>query len=97
MTQTYTTTINAAGLETLLDTNTPLRIFDCRARLGDPGQGAVLFAEGHIAGALHADLDTDLAAPPSDQGRHPLPAFNVWLARVKQWGLQDHELSLIHI
>jgi hypothetical protein len=38
MTQTYTTTINAAGLETLLDTNTPLRIFDCRARLGDPAK-----------------------------------------------------------
>ena len=96
MTQTYTTTINAAGLETLLDTNTPLRIFDCRARLGDPGQGAVLFAEGHIAGALHADLDTDLAAPPSDQGRHPLPAFNAWLARVKQWGLQDHEQVVLY-
>jgi thiosulfate/3-mercaptopyruvate sulfurtransferase len=96
MTQTYTTTINASALETLLDTNASLRIFDCRARLGDPDQGAVLFADGHIAGALRADLDADLAAPPSDKGRHPLPAFAAWLAQVKQWGLQDHEQVVLY-
>lgn len=96
MTQTYTTTINAAELETLLEIKAPLRIFDCRARLGDPDQGAVLFAEGHIAGALRADLDTDLAAPPGDQGRHPLPVFDAWLTRVKQWGLQDNEQVVLY-
>lgn len=49
-------------------------IVDCRHRLGDAEAGRALYREAHIAGALFADLDTDLAGPPGgDGGRHPLP------------------------
>lgn len=96
MTETHTTVIGAEALETMLDASTPLRIFDCRARLGDPDQGRVLFAEGHIPGAIHADLDADLAGPPGNQGRHPLPNFDAWLTQVQQWGLQDQEQVVLY-
>ena len=56
----------------------------------------MLFAEGHIQGAIHADLDADLAGPPGDQGRHPLPNFDAWLTRVQQWGLQDQEQVVLY-
>jgi thiosulfate/3-mercaptopyruvate sulfurtransferase len=47
---------------------------DCRFVLGSPGAGEELWLEGHIPGASHLDVDRDLSAPPSDAGRHPLPA-----------------------
>ena len=96
MTEKHTTVISAETLKTMLDASTPLRIFDCRARLSDSNQGRVLFAEGHIKGAIHADLDADLAGPPGDQGRHPLPNFDAWLTRVQQWGLQDQEQVVLY-
>ena len=96
MTEIHTTVISAETLETMLDASTPLRIFDCRARLGDSDQGRVLFAKGHIQDAIHADLDADLSGPPGDQGRHPLPSFDAWLTQVQQWGLQDQEQVVLY-
>lgn len=45
------------------------------------------FEAGHLEGAVHVDLDSDLAAHPADPsqgGRHPLPAPHD-LARVLAW------------
>ncbi len=36
-------------------------------------RSADAYAAGHLPGAIRVDLDTDLAAPPSELGRHPLP------------------------
>lgn len=47
-------------------------VLDVRYRLGGP-PGLEEFAEGHIPGARYVDLDTDLADPPGEGGRHPLP------------------------
>ncbi len=48
-----------------------------------------MFAQSHIAGAIHADLDqhlsTSLSAPRCSGGRHPLPtreAFVAWLSAI---------------
>ncbi len=50
-------------------------IFDVRHDLMDPEAGPKAYAEGHIPGAFHAHIDTDLADPVGDgrKGRHPLP------------------------
>ena len=64
-------------------------VIDCRARLGDPGFGARVFAEGHIPGAVRGDLDQDFAAPPGKAGRHPLPDADALAARCRDWGIDD--------
>jgi thiosulfate/3-mercaptopyruvate sulfurtransferase len=49
-------------------------VFDCRFALADPHAGAVQYAAGHIPGAVHLDLERDLAGPRAPGGgRHPLP------------------------
>jgi thiosulfate/3-mercaptopyruvate sulfurtransferase len=49
---------------------------DCRWELGKPERGRELYLEGHIPGASFLDVDTDLAAPPGERGRHPLPGVD---------------------
>ena len=59
----------------------------------DTRRGAELFAEGHLRGALHADLDRCLSsalepgADPARGGRHPLPSPERWAWQLGQWGL----------
>jgi thiosulfate/3-mercaptopyruvate sulfurtransferase len=47
-------------------------VLDVRWRLAGP-PGADSYREGHVPGAVFADLDRVLAAEPGDGGRHPLP------------------------
>jgi thiosulfate/3-mercaptopyruvate sulfurtransferase len=60
-------------------------IFDCRHDLFDAGKGERSYREGHIPGAIYANVDTDLSGEKSGtNGRHPLPspaAFTAFLAR----------------
>lgn len=60
-------------------------IFDCRHDLFDAGKGERLYREGHIPGAIYANVDTDLSGEKNGtNGRHPLPspaAFAAFLAR----------------
>lgn len=60
-------------------------IFDCRHDLFDAGKGERLYREGHIPGAIYANVDTDLSGEKNGtNGRHPLPspaAFTAFLAR----------------
>lgn len=53
-----------------------LRVLDCRYALGDPLLGRIAYLEGHVPGAIYADLETDLSGPVQEDGaggRHPLP------------------------
>jgi thiosulfate/3-mercaptopyruvate sulfurtransferase len=50
----------------------PVTVLDVRYRVGGPG-GPDEYAAGHVPGAAYVDLDLDLAAPPGERGRHPLP------------------------
>jgi thiosulfate/3-mercaptopyruvate sulfurtransferase len=63
-----------------------LRIVDARWYLGRPGEGRVAYDAGHLPGAIHVDMDTDLVAP-SGPGRHPLPEPAVLAARLGALGL----------
>lgn len=48
-------------------------LLDVRWRLGGPA-GREEFERGHLPGARFVNLEADLAGPPGDAGRHPLPA-----------------------
>jgi len=63
-----------------------VQLFDVRS--GPKARAS--YAEGHLSGAIFADLDTDLAAPaphPERGGRHPLPDSDVFAAKLGAWGL----------
>ena len=62
---------------------------DCRWELGNPDRGRELYLAGHIPGASFLDVDEDLAAPPGDGGRHPLPEADAFAAAASQAGIGD--------
>ena len=49
-----------------------VRVVDVRWSM-DAGPKRAAFEAGHLPGAVFADLDADLSAPPGARGRHPLP------------------------
>lgn len=65
-----------------------LCVIDCRFDLLHPADGRRAWLEGHIPGAVYADLDKDLAGPKSaTSGRHPLPDVRQMEERLGQWGV----------
>lgn len=65
--------ISASELEQRLQ-QPDWRVVDCRFDLKDPSAGRAAWLDGHIPGALYADLDKNLAGPiTASSGRHPLP------------------------
>jgi len=84
---THRTLISAESLHALLD-DAGLRLFDCRFDLARPDDGRARYAEEHLPGAIYADLNRDLSAPPTPgSGRHPLPAPETLEARLRSWGV----------
>jgi thiosulfate/3-mercaptopyruvate sulfurtransferase len=77
---------------------TDLRIVDCRWVLGQPGAGAEAFRSGHLPGAIHLDLDSDLADPAGygAPGRHPLPTPSAFAARMRDAGIRDADLVVVY-
>jgi thiosulfate/3-mercaptopyruvate sulfurtransferase len=73
-----------------------LRVVDCRYKLGEPGAGELLWREGHIPGAARLDVDRDLAAPPGDRGRHPLPDPGAFAAAARRAGISDGTLVVAY-
>jgi thiosulfate/3-mercaptopyruvate sulfurtransferase len=73
------------------------------AELGGPGAPVVLdcrwtlaggadhdgYARGHLPGAVFVDLDRDLAGPPGDGGRHPLPDPGAFQAAMRRAGVRQ--------
>jgi thiosulfate/3-mercaptopyruvate sulfurtransferase len=58
-------------------------ILDCRP-------DARAYAAGHLPGAVHAQLERDLAGPtpdPARGGRHPLPLVRDFTATLGRWGI----------
>jgi thiosulfate/3-mercaptopyruvate sulfurtransferase len=60
-------------------------LLDVRWELTGPRRSDYL--EGHIPGAVFVDLDTALAGPPGDGGRHPLPAADDFQAAMRAAGV----------
>ena len=91
--------IGAAELLELVQRGTPdLRIVDCRWVLGRPGAGDVAYADGHLPGAIHIDLDDDLSDPAGfgAPGRHPLPSPAEFTADLALAGIGSEHLVVAY-
>jgi thiosulfate/3-mercaptopyruvate sulfurtransferase len=59
----------------------------------DARPSADAYARGHLRGAIHADLETDLSGArasgfhASHGGRHPLPSLDQWRRTLGTWGI----------
>ena len=91
--------IQAVDLLQLVRAGSPhLRIVDCRWVLGNPGAGSFAYARGHLPGAIHLDLDHDLAdqAGFGAPGRHPLPSPSAFEATLAAAGIGDDDLVVAY-
>lgn len=92
---TIPTTSRPGGSRHLVDVRTladllgAVTVLDVRYRTGGPS-GPEEFAAGHVPGAVHVDLDTELADPPGDgsAGRHPLPGVRRLQDAVRRAGVR---------
>lgn len=89
--------VSATELAEWIDAGrTDLRVVDARWYLGQPvGTGRAAFEKGHIPGAIHIDLDTDLVAA-AGPGRHPLPDPSAFAAAIGGYGIGDDDLVVIY-
>ena len=78
--------ISPAELAASGDRERPV-VLDVRWRLGGP-PGEESYRDGHLPGAVFVDLDTALAAPPGEGGRHPLPAPETLQRELRKAGVR---------
>ncbi|MCL3859663.1 sulfurtransferase [Actinotalea sp. K2] len=64
---------------------TPPLLVDVRWSLA--GSDRPGYLAGHLPGAVFCDLDTELAAPPGEGGRHPLPTQDSLTATMRRRGI----------
>jgi len=79
----------------LAATSPPPALLDVRWRLGGP-PGIGLYRAGHLPGAVFADLDHDLAAPPGAGGRHPMPAAADFEAAMRRAGVSGDRPVVVY-
>jgi thiosulfate/3-mercaptopyruvate sulfurtransferase len=72
----HTSLISASDLHSRFSNQEPLFLFDCSNDLGDAELGPRQYSDGHIPGAVHVHLDTDMSDHEDgiNGGRHPLPS-----------------------
>ncbi len=75
--------VSAAELRSRLGEVT---VLDVRYRTGAPS-GLAEYVAGHIPGAAYVDLDQDLAGPPGEKGRHPLPDPDRFIEAMQRVGV----------
>lgn len=62
-------------------------IVDCRANLADRASGPRVYAQGHVPGAVYANVETDLSdLSRRGLGRHPLPDASAFSGVLSRWG-----------
>src|SRR5215472_12410891 len=75
-----------------------MALLDVRWRLGGP-PGIDLYLAGHIPGAVLADLDRDLSAPPGRRGpggRHPMSETADFQAAMRRAGVRDDRPVVVY-
>lgn len=79
-----------------------VRVVDVRWRLSVPGgrtqpDGREEYLQGHIPGAVFADLETELTRHGRpDEGRHPLPTTEQVQDAARRWGLDDGDRVVVY-
>ncbi|MEO7422945.1 MAG: sulfurtransferase [Ornithinibacter sp.] len=72
-----------------------VRVLDVQyALVGTPGPE--LYAEAHLPGAPHLDLDLALAGLPGPRGRHPLPDPDVLEEALQTCGVEDDDDLVVY-
>ena len=85
--------VRAAGLLSRGD----VVVVDCRFSLSDSNAARVAYENGHIPGAVFADLERDLSGPPlSDNGRHPLPSTLALIDLFERLGIFDDTMVIVY-
>ena len=80
--------ISPAELAGALAGDEPPVLIDVRWRLGGP-PGVESYQAGHVPGAVYIDLDAQLAGPPGNGGRHPLPEVAHFEAAMRAVGVRS--------
>ncbi|MGW0947969.1 sulfurtransferase [Streptomyces sp. NPDC002623] len=89
-------TITVEDLRARLSGDRPPVVLDVRWALGDP-HGRDHYSEGHVPGAVHVDLDAELAAPPGGtSGRHPLPDVADLQSAARRWGVGEGRSVVVY-
>ncbi|WP_106477078.1 sulfurtransferase [Phytohalomonas tamaricis] len=94
-----TALVDVNTLASWMDADEPLVVLDCRARLMDASAGRAMWQEGHIPGAIHADMAKDLASPANHEnggGRHPLPKKDTFAEQLRQWGISPQTRVVVY-
>lgn len=70
-------------------------VLDVRYAMGGP-PGRAEHHDGHVPGAAYVDLDVDLADPPGDGGRHPLPDETRFGEAMRRAGVSHHRPVVVY-
>ena len=96
----HTILISVQDLQTSLSSGQPPLVLDCSFDLSDPNAGAAQYAQAHIPGAVHADLDRHLSNKgeglEASAGRHPLPPRSRFAAWLKELGLAHGQQVVVY-
>jgi thiosulfate/3-mercaptopyruvate sulfurtransferase len=77
------------------DDGQPPTILDVRWELAT-GADREAYLEGHVPGAAFVDLDRQLADPPSEGGRHPLPGTEGFTAEMRALGVSARRPVVVY-
>lgn len=87
--------VGAIALSDALTAADPPVLIDVRWRLGGP-PGIESYLAGHLPGAVYVDLDSQLAGPPGDEGRHPLPDDALFQSAMRDSGVRDDHPVVVY-
>ena len=77
--------------------NDLVKIVDCRFDKGDPEGGKKQYEKGHIPGAVHFDLQKDLASPATEHGgRNPLPDSKGFKEKLEAAGISNEDTIVVY-
>lgn len=76
-----------------------LRLVDARFVMlnAAPDAGRQAYAQGHLPGAVYADLNLDLSdLSKIGEGRHPLPDETAFARRLGEWGITPADQVVVY-